>query len=120
MHRALEQLPTEIAHILVDGNRFKKYQNITHSCIIKGDGKYLSIAAASVLAKTHRDELMLTLHADFPVYEWNRNKGYPTKTHRKGISEFGSCEHHRMTFTLLANQPELFENEFQGRYFRES
>ncbi len=104
MHRALAQLPSNIAHIIVDGNRFTKYETIPHSCIIRGDGIYLSIAAASVLAKTYRDELMQGLHSDFPHYAWDKNKGYPTKVHRKGISEFGSCVHHRMTFTLLERQ----------------
>ena len=94
MHRALDQLKVRPGHIIVDGNRFKKYRDIPHLCIVKGDGKYMSIAAASVLAKTHRDEYMENLHALFPVYNWKKNKGYPTQEHRNrtgwsyGISSY--------------------------------
>ncbi len=102
MHRAVEQLKQMPDFLLIDGNRFKKYKDIEHKCIIKGDTIYMSIAAASLLAKTHRDELMLDLHKKFPHYGWDKNKGYPTKLHRAGISKFCPCEHHRMTFTLLA------------------
>ena len=101
MHRALDQLKVRPGHIIVDGNRFKKYRDIPHLCIVKGDGKYMSIAAASVLAKTHRDEYMANLHALFPVYNWKKNKGYPTQEHRKGIEQAGVTEFHRTSFTLL-------------------
>ncbi len=104
MHRALDQLQTRPEHILVDGNRFKVYPNIDHSCIIKGDGKFQSIAAASVLAKTYRDDIMKALHKEYPVYDWKQNKGYPTKKHRAAISEFGSCKLHRTSFKLLPNE----------------
>jgi len=104
MHRAVDQLKQVPDFLLIDGNRFKKYNNINHLCVIKGDGIYMSIAAASLLAKTHRDELMLDLHEKFPHYGWDRNKGYPTKLHREGIVKQGSCEHHRKTFTLLPPQ----------------
>jgi ribonuclease HII len=101
MHRAIDQLKTHPESLLIDGNRFHQYDDLPHHCIIKGDGKYLSIAAASVLAKTHRDEYMKNLAKDFPMYDWHKNKGYPTKAHRAAIAQFGSCEHHRMTFKLL-------------------
>lgn len=108
MHRAVTQLCPIPEHLLIDGNRFKPYPNIPHTCIVKGDGKYLSIAAASVLAKTYRDDLMFQLHAEFPVYKWNENKGYPTKAHRSAIRQAGTTPHHRMTFQLLERQLELF------------
>lgn len=98
MHRALDNLKIRPELLLIDGNRFRDYQNIPHHCIIKGDGKYLSIAAASILAKTHRDEYMLNAHNDFPQYHWNSNKGYPTMQHKMAIQEFGLCHHHRKTF----------------------
>ena len=101
MHLAVDKLKVRPKHIIVDGNRFKDYKNISHDTIIKGDGKYLSIAAASVLAKTHRDEYMDVLHKDYPEYNWKQNKGYPTKKHREAIKEFGTTPHHRMTFKLL-------------------
>ena len=104
MHRAFDQLKVRPGHIIVDGNRFKKYEDIPHLCIVKGDGKYMSIAAASVLAKTHRDEYMENLHALFPVYNWKKNKGYPTQEHRKGIEQAGITEFHRTSFTLLDPQ----------------
>ncbi len=101
MHRAIAQLTVTPESLLIDGNRFNRYLNIPHHCIIKGDGKYLNIAAASILAKTHRDEKMQTLAKDFSMYDWQKNKGYPTKAHRTAIARFGSCEHHRKTFKLL-------------------
>ena len=104
MHRALDQLKVRPGHIIVDGNRFKKYRDIPHLCIVNGDGKYMSIAAASVLAKTHRDEYMENRHALFPVYNWKKNKGYPTQEHRKGIEQAGVTEFHRISFTLLDPQ----------------
>lgn len=111
MHRALDQLKVRPEHIIVDGNRFKPYRTIPHLCIVKGDGKYMSIAAASILAKTHRDEYMEKLHRQFPHYNWKKNKGYPTKEHRQGIAEYGTTDFHRMSFNLLDRQLELqFEN----------
>ena len=107
MHRALDQLDRRPEALLIDGNRFTKYNNITHHCIIKGDGIYLAIAAASILAKTYRDEYMANLHTQFPHYRWDTNMGYPTKAHRDAIRQHGPCEHHRKTFTLLPNQLEL-------------
>ena len=107
MHHAVDKLKTLPELLLIDGNRFKKYKEIRHECIIKGDGKYLSIAAASVLAKTYRDDIMMELHAKYPHYKWDQNKGYPTKAHRAGIEAFGPTAVHRMTFTLLPAQLEL-------------
>ena len=107
MHRALDKLTVRPQHLLIDGNRFKKYKDIPHTTIVKGDGKYLSIAAASVLAKTHRDEYMMSLHEEFPSYDWINNKGYPTKKHRKAIKEFGATSYHRMSFTLLPDERQL-------------
>jgi len=101
MHRALDKIKFPFESILVDGNRFKKYKDSEHHCIIKGDGKYLNIAAASILAKTYRDELMENLDEEFPVYSWKNNKGYPTKAHRAAIREFGVNENHRLSFRLL-------------------
>lgn len=111
MHRALDQLTVRPEHIIVDGNRFKPYSQIPHLCIVKGDGKYMSIAAASILAKTHRDEYMEKLHQQFPYYNWQKNKGYPTREHREGIARYGTTDFHRMSFNLLDQQLELpFEN----------
>jgi ribonuclease HII len=107
MHRALDQLPIRPEGILVDGNRFYPYHDIPHTTIVKGDGKMLSIAAASILAKTHRDEFMRQLDAEFPQYGWARNKGYPTPDHRAAIARYGATPHHRHTFQLLP-QPTLF------------
>ena len=100
MHRAVDQLSTVPQHLIIDGNRFKPFKNIDHDCIVKGDGKYLSIAAASILAKTYRDDYMLTLHGKHPQYQWNTNKGYPTKAHRQAIVDFGYTSFHRKTFKL--------------------
>jgi len=104
MHRAVEKLSIAPQHLLIDGNRFKSYPGIPHTCIVKGDGKYFSIAAASVLAKTFRDDLMEKIHMEFPHYRWNSNKGYGTAAHREGIAKYGTTEHHRMTFRLLDEQ----------------
>jgi ribonuclease HII len=104
MHKALRKLTLQPQHILVDGNRFKKYEEIPHTCFVKGDGRYLSIAAASILAKTYRDDYMLKIHSDYPEYGWNRNKGYPTEIHRKAISRHGITDHHRKTFRLTDDQ----------------
>ncbi len=100
MHRAIEQLKIIPEHILVDGNRFKPYKFIPYRTIIKGDAKFLSIAAASVLAKTYRDDYMIQLHAEYPIYQWNENKGYPTSKHRAAIMQYGTSPYHRMTFRL--------------------
>jgi ribonuclease HII len=108
MHRALDQLQVTAEHLLIDGNRFKTYGEIPHTCIIGGDGRYRSIAAASVLAKTWRDELMRHLHTAYPMYGWDKNKGYPAPAHREAIAKFGACEHHRRSFKLLPTQLELF------------
>ncbi len=105
MHRALDQLKPKAKFIIVDGNRFIPYKKLPHECIVKGDGKYQNIAAASILAKTHRDEIMRNLHEQYPHFGWDRNKGYPTKAHRLGIRKHGPTEWHRMSFQLL--QPEL-------------
>jgi ribonuclease HII len=107
MHRAISQLKTVPEHLLIDGNRFNPYPNIRHTCIVKGDGKFLPIAAASVLAKTFRDDLMTNLHSQFPQYAWDRNKGYPTRAHRQAIRDIGTSPYHRMTFHLLEEQLEL-------------
>lgn len=107
MHRAIDQLKQPPGLLLIDGNRFTPYQQIPHECIIKGDGKFLSIAAASILAKTYRDEFMFSAHQKHPEYGWNKNKGYPTKTHRAAIKEFGATTLHRQSFKLLPEQLEL-------------
>lgn len=104
MHRALDQLKVRPQHVIVDGNRFVPYQNIDHHCVVKGDGKFLSIAAASVLAKTYRDDYMMKIGEEFPEYNWKKNKGYPTKDHRSAIERLGPTCHHRLSFTLLDPQ----------------
>ena len=108
MHRALDYLGTEPHFIAVDGNRFKAYGSIPHKTEVKGDGRFLHIAAASILAKTHRDELMEDLHQAHPQYGWDRNAGYPTIQHRQAIRDFGITPHHRKTFRLLPEQLSLF------------
>ncbi|WP_299135883.1 ribonuclease HII [uncultured Tenacibaculum sp.] len=107
MHRSIEQLSIEPEFIIVDGNKFKQYKEIPHETIIKGDAKYMSIAAASVLAKTYRDDYMEKIHQEFPQYNWKKNKGYPTKEHRNAIREFGATIHHRKSFKLLPEQLKL-------------
>ena len=104
MHRAIENLAIKAELLIIDGNRFNPYPKIPHECIIKGDGKFMSIAAASVLAKTYRDNLMKELDQQFPDYHWKNNKEYPTKQHRKAIAEIGANKHHRKTFQLLPAQ----------------
>ncbi len=104
MHRAIDELKVHPEVLLIDGNRFNPYKNLTHHCIIKGDGKYLNIAAASILAKTYRDDIMTAIDKDYPVYEWFKNKGYPTKKHREAIIKFGDTEHHRKSFQLIPTQ----------------
>jgi len=107
MHRAIEQLKPSPDFLLIDGNRFKAYPGIPHQCIIKGDGKFMSIAAASILAKTYRDDHMKKLDLEYPLYLWAQNMGYPTHAHREAIRQFGPCVHHRMSFRLLPEQLEL-------------
>ena len=109
MHRAVDQLQIRPDHLLIDGNRFNPYPTIPHTTVVKGDGKYLSIAAASILAKTYRDDYMNELATRFPAYHWQENKGYPTKAHREAIRQFGITPYHRKTFTLLPTQLSLFE-----------
>ncbi len=104
MHRAVQQLKLKPEHLLIDGNRFQPFPGIAHDCIIKGDGKLLPIAAASILAKTYRDDYMNQIDQDFPHYQWRKNKGYPTKAHRSAIQEHGPSKHHRMSFRLLDKQ----------------
>lgn len=104
MHKAIQKLKPTPIHILVDGNRFHPFKKIPHQCIIKGDGKYQNIAAASILAKTYRDDLMLALDKKHPKYDWKNNKGYPTKKHREAIRANGITSHHRKTFRLLPEQ----------------
>ena len=108
MHLALDQMGSTPGLILVDGNRFIAYKKIPHRCIIKGDANFMSIAAASILAKTYRDEHMLRMHDEFPQYGWNSNKGYGTLAHRKAIIKHGMCKYHRRTFRLHSLQQELF------------
>lgn len=107
MHRALDQIKNPFDSILVDGNRFKNYKETEHHCIIKGDSKYLSIAAASILAKTYRDDLMKKLHLEHPEFQWEQNKGYPTKSHRAAIKKIGVSQYHRKSFKLLPEQLSL-------------
>lgn len=104
MHKALEKLKVKPGFVIIDGNYFLPYGNIPHKTIVKGDALYYSIAAASVLAKTYRDEYMENLHNEFPMYQWNNNKGYPTLAHRKAIAEHGICDYHRRSFNLLDKQ----------------
>lgn len=103
MHRALDKLVLRPEYILVDGNRFKPYQSVPYTTVVKGDGKYLSIAAASILAKTYRDDYMNALHQEYPMYDWLSNKGYPTKKHREAIRRFGTSPYHRMSYNLLGD-----------------
>jgi ribonuclease HII len=107
MHKSIEKLTTTPEHIIVDGNKFKQYKNIPHTTIVKGDAKFMNIAAASVLAKTYRDDFMHKLDSEFPQYFWKRNKGYPTKQHRDAIRKFGVTNYHRKSFKLLPNQLKL-------------
>jgi ribonuclease HII len=107
MHQAIAGLSIQPEWLLIDGNRFHSYLNIPHSCVIKGDGKFQSIAAASILAKTFRDDFMLKLDEEFPAYNWKKNMGYPTQEHREAIYKFGATKHHRMTFKLLPDPIQL-------------
>lgn len=109
MHRALDQLVVRPGAIIVDGNKFSDYNGIPWQTFVKGDGRFANIAAASILAKTHRDEYMTRLHEEFPAYGWDVNKGYPTRAHREAIREHGPSPHHRLSFRLLDLQPSLFD-----------
>ncbi|WP_333695152.1 ribonuclease HII [Flavobacterium sp.] len=104
MHISIASLSISPKFIIVDGNRFKPYENISHETIVKGDSKYLSIAAASVLAKTYRDKYMETIHEEYPMYNWKQNKGYPTKEHREAIAKYGLTKYHRLSFKQLPEQ----------------
>jgi ribonuclease HII len=104
MHHAIENLKKQPEFIIVDGNKFKPYKTIPHKTIVKGDSKYMSIAAASILAKTYRDEYMCTIHEEFPMYNWKQNKGYPTQEHREAIMKYGISKYHRKSFKLLPKQ----------------
>ncbi len=107
MHLSLDKLKATAGFLLIDGDRFKPYKKTPHECIIKGDGKYASIAAASILAKTYRDEFMQKVHGEFPQYGWDNNKGYGTLTHRKAIEAFGLCKYHRKSYNILPAQISL-------------
>lgn len=102
MHRAIDQLKIDFNHLMIDGNRFTPYNFVPHTCIIKGDGKYKNIAAASILAKTHRDEYMQQIAEDYPMYDWQNNQGYGTLKHRTALKEHGICEHHRKSYNLFS------------------
>ena len=107
MHRAIDQLKVRPEALIIDGNRFTPYQDLPYTPIVKGDSKYLSIAAASILAKTYRDEYMEELHSQYPQYEWSKNKGYPTLAHREAIKKYGATPFHRMSFNLLGEEKQL-------------
>lgn len=110
MHRAIDALKVRPEALLIDGNRFTAYRDLPYSCEVKGDGRYLSIAAASILAKTYRDDYMMKLHEEYPQYHWDENKGYPTRAHRAAIAQYGPTSYHRRTFNLLGmEQHSLFE-----------
>lgn len=104
MHRAIDSLNIQPEHLLIDGNRFNQYKNIPHTCVVKGDAKFLPIAAASILAKTYRDDFMNQIHKEHPQYDWDKNKGYPTKKHRDAIKTFGVTQYHRLSFNLTDKQ----------------
>ncbi|MDA9555842.1 ribonuclease HII, partial [Pelobium sp.] len=108
MHRAVEKLTQSPEFLIIDGNRFKPYQSIPHQCIVKGDGKYFSIAAASILAKTYRDDFMDKIDAEFPIYDWKKNKGYPTIYHREMVLKHGFSPYHRKTFRVTQLQLSIF------------
>jgi ribonuclease HII len=112
MHLAIEKLKKRPQLLLIDGHMFYKYKRVPHRCVIRGDGIYASIAAASILAKTYRDDHMRQLHYEYPYYGWFNNKGYGTAEHRKGIETHGLCPHHRKSFNITSTQIEIFENEF--------
>ncbi|MFV0536531.1 MAG: ribonuclease HII [Dysgonomonas sp.] len=107
MQRAVASLKIRPEHLLIDGNRFRKYEDIPHTCVVKGDGKLLPIAAASVLAKTYRDDFMLKIAEEYPLYDWKNNKGYPTQKHRDAVGKYGATPYHRLTFNLKEKQLKL-------------
>lgn len=107
MHRAIAQLAVRPRHLLIDGNRFSPYEDIPHTTVVKGDTTYMSIAAASILAKTYRDDFMMKIHEEYPHYHWNQNKGYPAAVHREAIRRYGTTPYHRMTFRLLPDAEQL-------------
>lgn len=113
MHRAVDGLKVRPEHLLIDGNKFTPYKGITHNTVVKGDATYMSIAAASILAKTYRDDYMLRIAKEYPMYDWQSNKGYPTAKHRAAIREYGTTPHHRMTFNLLGEEPKQLELSFE-------
>lgn len=113
MHRAVDALKVRPEHLLIDGNKFSPYPGITHNTVIKGDATFMSIAAASILAKTYRDDYMLRIAQEYPMYDWQSNKGYPTAKHRAAIREYGTTPYHRMTFNLLGEEPKQLELKFE-------
>lgn len=113
MHRAVDALKVRPEHLLIDGNKFNPYPGITHNTVVKGDATYMSIAAASVLAKTYRDDYMMRIAGEYPMYDWQNNKGYPTAKHRAAIREYGTTPYHRMTFNLLGEEPSQLELKFE-------
>jgi ribonuclease HII len=113
MHRAVDALTIRPEHLLIDGNKFNPYQGITHNTVVKGDATFMSIAAASILAKTYRDDYMMRIAEEFPMYDWQNNKGYPTAKHRAAIREHGTTPYHRMTFNLLGEKPTQLELDFK-------
>ena len=112
MHRAVDALKVRPEHLLIDGNKFNPYPGITHNTVVKGDATYMSIAAASILAKTYRDDYMQRIAKEYPMYDWQSNKGYPTAKHRAAIKEYGTSPYHRMTFNLLGEEPEQLKLDF--------
>ena len=112
MHRAVDALKVRPEHLLIDGNKFNPYPGITHNTVVKGDATYMSIAAASILAKTYRDDYMQRIAKEYPMYDWQSNKGYPTVKHRAAIREYGTTPYHRMTFNLLGEEPEPLTLDF--------
>ncbi len=113
MHRAVDKLKVRPEHLLIDGNKFSPYPGITHNTVVKGDATYMSIAAASILAKTYRDDYMLAIAKEYPMYDWQNNKGYPTAKHRAAIRAHGTTPHHRMSFNLLGEEPKQLELAFE-------
>ena len=112
MHRAVDKLNIRPQHLLIDGNKFTPYPNIPHTTVVKGDAPYMNIAAASILAKTYRDDYMLAIAKEYPQYDWESNKGYPTEKHRAAIREFGTTPHHRMSYNLLGEEPKQLSFDF--------
>ena len=113
MHRAVDGLKTRPQHLLIDGNKFTPYPGVTHNTVVKGDATYMSIAAASILAKTYRDDYMLAIAKEYPMYDWQSKKGYPTAKHRAAIREYGVTPHHRRSFNLLGEEPKQLELAFE-------